>query len=53
MLLAWLVGEKHHTSWELVRTAASQSAPDLLNQDLYLKNAQVIHMHVEVGELLG
>ena len=53
MLLVWLVDEKHPVTQELVRIAGSQAAPELLNQNLYLTNTQVIHMHVEVGEVLG
>lgn len=53
MLFVWLVDEKHPVIWELVRIAEPQAAPELLNQNLYLTNAQVIHVHVEVGEVLG
>ena len=53
MLFVWLVDEKHPVIWELVRIAEPQAAPELLNQNLCLTNAQVIHVHVEVGEVLG
>lgn len=53
LLFVWLVDEKHPVIWELVRIAEPQAAPELLNQNLYLTNAQVIHVHVEVGEVLG